>query len=80
MTQDQAPPFDPNRAGTPVGELLAEKDQCARKAAEGDAAAACRLAEIYELLGDEDKANTWWRTAAELGDQDAIDYVRAFLS
>jgi hypothetical protein len=46
----------------------------------GDAASARRVAELYELLDQIDTANTWWRRAAELGDPDAVEYVRVILS
>ncbi|MDV7215777.1 hypothetical protein [Streptomyces prunicolor] len=43
------------------------------------AASARRAAELLELIGDDESAGRWWRTAARLGDPDAIDYVDAFL-
>ena len=45
-----------------------------RRAEQGDAESARRVAELLELTGNED-AERWWRLAAELGDRDAIDYV-----
>ncbi|MEU3950394.1 hypothetical protein [Streptomyces sp. NPDC029526] len=43
------------------------------------AASARRAAELLELIGEDESAGRWWRTAARLGDPDAIDYVDAFL-
>ena len=37
-----------------------------------------RTAELFDLLGD-DRATTWWRRAAYLGDRDAQEYVAAFI-
>lgn len=34
-----------------------------------------RVAELYELLGDNETAYVWWGWAAAAGDQDAIDMV-----
>jgi hypothetical protein len=45
----------------------------------GDGASARRAAELYELIEDFGAAQTWWRRAAGLGDQDAISYVEHIL-
>ncbi|MEV7417687.1 hypothetical protein [Streptomyces sp. NPDC089919] len=34
-----------------------------------------RIAEIWEVLGEDHDAELWWLVAAELGDEDAIDYA-----
>jgi hypothetical protein len=34
-----------------------------------------RIAELYELLGDDETAYVWWGYAAAAGDRDAIDMV-----
>ena len=55
--------------------------ECHKEHAEGgDAASARRVAELYELLDQIDTANTWWLRAAEMGDPDAVEYVRVILS
>ncbi len=49
-------------------------------AAAGDAAAARRVAELYELINSHEDATAWWHRAAELGDPDAEAYVRHILT
>ncbi|MFE2246662.1 hypothetical protein [Streptomyces lavendulae] len=34
-----------------------------------------RVAELFELLGDQPLANRWWKKAALAGDEDARDYL-----
>lgn len=61
-------------------DIRRELEQCEQAGAHGDAAAARRAAELYELTGDSETAGTWWHTAAALGDPDAVDYVQGILS
>ena len=35
-----------------------------------------RIAELCECLGDDGRAYTWWKEAAEAGDRDAVDMVK----
>lgn len=56
-----------------------ELTQCIARANDGDAAAARRVAELYELHEDLGLAQTWWRKAAEMGDPDAKNYVAIIL-
>jgi len=46
----------------------------------GDPASARRAAELLELINDYKGAVAWWHRAADLGDEDAIDYVRVILA
>ena len=46
----------------------------------GDPASARRAAELLELINDHKGAVAWWHRAADLGDEDAIDYVRVILT
>lgn len=50
-----------------------------REALGGDADSARRVAELLEALHEFDQAEQWWRKAADLGDEDAIDHVRYLL-
>lgn len=45
-----------------------------------NASNARRIAELLESKGDLEQSVTWWHHAAELGDKDAIDYVREILN
>ena len=56
-----------------------ELDQSIDAGLGGDPAAARRAAELFELFERYGAARWWWRTAAEMGDPDAIDYVREIL-
>lgn len=51
-----------------------------REARGGDAGSARRVAELLEALHEFGQAEQWWREAADLGDQDAIDHVRYLLT
>ncbi|MEV8231298.1 hypothetical protein AB0P41_35530 [Streptomyces sp. NPDC079167] len=48
-------------------------------AQEGNAASARRAAELLESQAPHEAAQ-WWRIAADLGDEDAREYVAAFLT
>ncbi|MEU6591774.1 hypothetical protein ABZ923_21560 [Streptomyces sp. NPDC046881] len=54
-------------------------DRYLREGSQGHATSARRAAELLELIGDNESARSWWRTAARLGDEDALDYVEAIL-
>ncbi|MDT0467516.1 hypothetical protein [Streptomyces gibsoniae] len=54
-------------------------DRYLREGSQGHATSARRAAELLEAIGDNESARSWWRTAARLGDEDALDYVEAFL-
>jgi TPR repeat protein len=56
-----------------------EMTDCIARAEHGDPAAARRVAEIAELREDYGAAQWWWRRAAEMGDEDARDYVALIL-
>ncbi|MFD4190804.1 hypothetical protein [Amycolatopsis thermoflava] len=77
-TSARSPAWRPVPA-TALGQAQAELELYRRYAHEGDAEAARRAAELYDLLDNEETAEQWWRLAAALGDQDAIDYVDHFL-
>lgn len=49
--------------------------ECEGRARQGDPSAARRLAELFELLLDDEQASSWWLCAAALGDPDAVDIV-----
>lgn len=49
----------------------AELAECVKQAS----SSARRVAELWELLEDPVSAKDWWRRAAAMGDEDAIDYV-----
>jgi hypothetical protein len=53
---------------------------CVSQAEKGDSGSARRVAELLELNNRNDEAVAWWHRAADLGDEDAIDYIREFLS
>jgi hypothetical protein len=55
-------------------------DHCVKQAEKGDSGSARRVAELLELNNRNDEAVTWWHRAADLGDEDAIDYIKEFLS
>lgn len=48
-------------------------------AARNDPDLARRAAELFEVIDDLGAAQDWWRLAAGLGDNDAIDYVQGVL-
>jgi len=57
-----------------------ELSRCVERAEkEEDASSARRAAELFELIEDDENAKVWWHRAANLGDPDAIDYVREIL-
>ncbi|MBM7770954.1 hypothetical protein JOD54_001158 [Actinokineospora baliensis] len=56
--------------------VRAELADAERAALAGDGCSARRVAELYQTLHEFDRSIAWWRTAAELGDEDAADYVR----
>jgi folylpolyglutamate synthase/dihydropteroate synthase len=51
-----------------------------KRAERGEPGSARRVAELLELTNRNDEAAKWWHRAADLGDEDAIDYVREFLT
>ncbi|GAA2991176.1 hypothetical protein [Actinokineospora diospyrosa] len=59
--------------------VRAELADAERAALAGDCRSARRAAELYQAIHEFDRSTAWWRTAAELGDEDAIDYVRYVL-
>lgn len=63
--------------GTWPNDELARCIECAER---GDPANARRAAELLELINDYKEAVAWWHRAADLGDEDAIDYVREILT
>lgn len=60
--------------------LRLQLHDCIQKASLGDAGSARRAAELHEMFNQEEDAAYWWKKAAELGDPDAIDYVRLILN
>ena len=72
ISDPREPPLGP--AGTPR-----EVGRYVRRAQAGDRSSARRVAELLELAGHDAVAAVWWGRAAQLGDPDAIAYVREFL-
>jgi hypothetical protein len=62
---------NPGWAYDELGEIL--------ESARNDSDLARRAAELFEVIEDFGAAQSWWRTAASLGDADAIDYVQGIL-
>jgi len=52
---------------------------CIERGERGDATSARRAAELLELLDQDAPAAVWWHRAADLGDEDAVDYVQEIL-
>jgi len=59
---------------------LDELAQCVKRGEDGDPTSARRAAELFELIEDYKDAVAWWHRAAELGDRDAINYVRVIIT
>ena len=76
---------DPRHVARPTEQWVSpprvrqELAACERRAKEGDAESARRAAELHEALHEFTTAANWWRKAAALGDQDAIDHVKYIL-
>lgn len=62
-----------------AAEWAAEMARDLRRAENGDAHSARRMAELHELGNDSTGANPWWRYAAALGDRAAQVYVEHVL-
>lgn len=67
------------RTGSRQVDYQLQLGQAVSRAELGNAEAARRCAELFELANDETGARPYWRYAAALGDEDARDYVESIL-
>lgn len=86
-TDDAAsPPREVDEDGDPSNDSGSDSEyehrlhqQARRHEQEGDADSARNIALLLEALGRVEEASMWWLRAAELGDADAVDYVKEYL-